>query len=43
MNKEDLFKSSDYCFDPRCFRHERYNNLITKKDIQMMKKSALFN
>jgi D-3-phosphoglycerate dehydrogenase len=39
MNKEDLIKSSDF-ISIHVVLGERYKNLITKKDLQMMKKSA---
>ena len=39
MNKEDLIKTSDF-ISIHVVLGERYNNLITKNDLQMMKKSA---
>ena len=39
MNKEDLIKTSDF-ISIHVVLGERYNNLITKNDFQMMKKSA---
>jgi len=39
MNKEDLIKTSDF-ISVHVVLGERYNNLITKNDLQMMKKSA---
>jgi len=39
MNKEDLIKTSDF-ISIHVVLGKRYNNLITKKDLQMMKKSA---
>ena len=39
MNKEDLIESSDF-ISIHVVLGERYKNLITKKDLQMMKKSA---
>jgi len=39
MNKEDLIKTSDF-ISIHVVLGKRYNNLITKKDFQMMKKSA---
>ena len=39
MNKEDLIKTSDF-ISIHVVLGERYNNLITKSDLQMMKKSA---
>jgi len=39
MNKEDLIKTSDF-ISIHVVLGERYKNLITKKDLQMMKKSA---
>ena len=39
MTKEDLIKSSDF-ISIHVVLGERYKNLITKKDFQMMKKSA---
>ena len=39
MNKEDLIKTSDI-ISIHVVLGERYNNLITKNDLQMMKKSA---
>ena len=39
MNKEDLIKTSDF-ISVHVVLGERYKNLITKKDLQMMKKSA---
>tara|TARA_Y100000590_G_scaffold466085_1_gene640321 strand:- start:335 stop:1285 length:951 start_codon:yes stop_codon:yes gene_type:complete len=39
MNKDDLIKSSDF-ISIHVVLGERYKNLITKKDFQMMKKSA---
>jgi len=39
MNKEDLIQTSDF-ISIHVVLGERYKNLITKKDLQMMKKSA---
>ena len=39
MNKEDLIKTSDF-ISIHVVLGKRYNNLITKKNLQMMKKSA---
>ena len=39
MNKEDLIKTSDF-ISIHVVLGKRYNNLITKKDLQMMKKSV---
>ena len=39
MNKEDLIKTSDF-ISIHVVLGERYNNLITKNDLQMMKESA---
>ena len=39
MSKEDLIKTSDF-ISIHVVLGERYNNLITKNDLQMMKKSA---
>ena len=39
MNKDDLIKTSDF-ISIHVVLGKRYNNLITKKDLQMMKKSA---
>ena len=39
MDKEDLIKTSDF-ISIHVVLGERYNNLITKNDLQMMKKSA---
>ena len=39
MNKEDLIKTSDF-ISIHVVLGKRYNNLITKNDLQMMKKSA---
>ena len=39
VNKEDLIKTSDF-ISIHVVLGERYNNLITKNDLQMMKKSA---
>ena len=39
MNKEDLIKTSDF-ISIHVVLGERYKNLITKKDLQVMKKSA---
>ena len=39
MNKEDLIQTSDF-ISIHIVLGERYKNLITKKDLQMMKKSA---
>ena len=39
MSKEDLIESSDF-ISIHVVLGERYKNLITKKDLQMMKKSA---
>ena len=39
MNKEDLIKTSDF-ISIHVVLAERYKNLITKNDLQMMKKSA---
>ena len=39
MNKEDLIKTSDF-ISIHVVLSERYKNLITKNDLQMMKKSA---
>ena len=39
MNKEDLIKTSDF-ISIHVVLGERYNNLITKNDLQTMKKSA---
>jgi len=39
MNKEDLIKTSDF-ISIHVVLGERYNNLITKNDLQIMKKSA---
>ena len=39
MNKEDLIKTSDF-ISIHVVLGERYNNLITKNDLQMMKRSA---
>ena len=39
MDKEDLIKTSDF-ISIHVVLGERYKNLITKKDLQMMKKSA---
>jgi D-3-phosphoglycerate dehydrogenase len=39
MSKEDLIQTSDF-ISIHVVLGERYNNLITKKDLQMMKKSA---
>ena len=39
MNKEDLIKTSDF-ISIHVVLGERYNNLITKNDLEMMKKSA---
>jgi len=39
VSKEDLIKSSDF-ISIHVVLGERYNNLITKNDLQMMKKSA---
>jgi len=39
MNKKDLIKTSDF-ISIHVVLGERYNNLITKNDLQMMKKSA---
>ena len=39
MNKEDLIKTSDF-ISIHVVLGKRYNNLITKKDLQMMKKNA---
>ena len=39
MNKEDLIKTSDF-ISIHVVLGERYKNLITKNDLQMMKKSA---
>jgi len=39
MNKEDLIESSDF-ISIHVVLGERYKNLITKKDLQVMKKSA---
>ena len=39
MNKEDLIKTSDF-ISIHIVLGKRYNNLITKNDLQMMKKSA---
>ena len=39
MNKEDLIKTSDF-ISIHVVLGERYNNLVTKNDLQMMKRSA---
>ena len=42
MNKEDLLKNSDIV-SIHLVLGERYKNLITKKEIEIMKKTKLFN
>ena len=42
MNKEDLIKTSDF-ISIHVVLGERYNNLITKNDLQMMKNECFFD